>query len=375
MPPEQRKSVPGEELSRAIAAMATERDASKADLAQRQAENSRLFTEVMGAEDAQARAANGLAPRSLPGIGAAPPQQPVAATAAPGPASGQVAPSAPAADMPAITGRPDPAAQPSIAMPAKGRAVLNFNSPAAIAPEVAAKSVKSTLQQYAEVGVPKMIEHYLKTGQVDKAAAMDAWAKDSKTKASMESWVKTVHSLAIGDEAGTLDNFAEYWSGMGLGVTVDRKASRLTRDEKGNVTGVEVAYTDREGKRHIQHFDGMEDMIQEGIMANDPATVWSMIYEQQNAAMAAQGKAQALEASIQIAIIRSQASGTAADPKRIAAAAKILSENSFGEFDKLPVDERAQKILDSLAAEDYALSIREGAETGAMGAPPVMYGP
>lgn len=386
MTPEQRKAVPPAELSRAITAVGTDREASRANLEQLQAaQTSRQFTADMAEEDAQKRASNGLEPRSLPGVGAAPTPQPGAPGIAEPSAPGQpaVAPSAaPQVSMEDITGRPGPIPAP----PPEGkpnypaRAVLGFNNPASQTPAQADRAVKSTMQNYLEVDVPRLVDHYLKTGDVAKAEAMTAWAADAKSQESMQLWAKGLHAYTIGDETGMLDNFAKYYNSLGLGVTVDRKASRMTRDKDGNVTGVEVTFTDQSGKTQTQHFDGTGDLLQMGIMGMQPDKMFGIIYDQQQAAQAARAKAQALEVSVQIAAMKLQQSGIKSDPARIAAIGQALMDNAvINHFDQKSPEEQGEMIASAMQGEDYALTLREGAATGAAGGgdamPPVLYAP
>lgn len=323
-----------------------------------------------------------------PAIGAQPTASPTApagrpsitATAAPGTGAGTMTQAPPPANLQAATGSAPP--RPTITAPtapasappsspaaaSAGRSALSFNNPATTTPERADKAVKSTLDHYMNVGVPKMIDHYMSTGQFAKAQAMDKWAKDTKSQASMELWAKGLHSYAIGDEKGMLDNFAEYYNSLGMGVTVDRKKSSMTRDAAGNVTGVEVAFVDKSGKTTIQNFDGVGDLLQEGIMGMQPDKMFELMYDQQSAAQVARSKSQQLEVSVQIATMRLKSAGINSDPAMIAkVAAQIAAADMTGSFFEKSPEEQGQMIADALAGQDYAESIRSGAAIGAQG--------
>lgn len=329
-----------------------------------------------------------------PPVGTAAPVQPaspitVRASAGPGRGGNNMSQGQPPADLGAATGSPPPA--PTIRAPtapasvpptnpaavSAGRSALSFNNPLTVKPERADKAVKTTLQHYQEVGVPKMIDHYLKTGQFEKARAMEAWSKDAKSKESMELWARGLHAYAVGDEHGMLDNFAKYYNSLGMDVTVDRKKSAMTRDEQGNVTGVDVVFIDRSGKETTQHFDGTGDLLQEGIMGMQPDKMFELLYGQEVAASAARGKAQALEVSVQIAAMKLKGAGVSADPARIAkVAAAIAQSDMTGSFFTKTPEEQGQMIADALAGQDYAETLRSGAAAGAMGggdALPMMY--
>lgn len=258
----------------------------------------------------------------------------------------------------ALTGAATPPVPgPGVAAPGQGQGQpLGFGrsvtrTPAATQTEVTAINGKVT------DGMQAMVDFYMKTDQFEKAKAMKDWMRDEKSQGAMELWSKAFHSYVIGDEKGMLDNFANYYNTLGLGVTVDRSKSSLVRDPKTNaVTGVHVTYTDAQGQSQSTDMT-MSDVLQEGIMALTPQKAFETIYAQKGAAAKALADQQGLEARIIVAQIRANGGSNtgAATPARVHKAMAQLLQ-IVPNFANLPEEQKIGLAVQMLQAENKAVS-------------------
>jgi hypothetical protein len=284
---------------------------------------------------------------------AAPQQQPAAPPMGGNQAAAAAAPP-PDTTAPAIAAAMTPPA------PKAGRSAISFNSPLSRTPEQETKAVKSTMENYRDIGVPKLIDYYMSRGEIDRAQALKDWATGSKAQDSMTDWSKALHSLAIGDADGLLTNFTTYINGMDVGVTVDKAASKVTRDENGIVTGFDIAVVGKDGKTTMTHYNGMNDMVQTGLLALPPDKLFEESQKQQVSTRAAVMASQKLETSVQIAQMKLQ--GTNKSRNDILNVMKIFTADPLGHpgFADLPPEEQASQAADFLRTADQGAANYEG---------------
>jgi hypothetical protein len=142
------------------------------------------------------------------------------------------------------------------------------------------KATESFMDRYAKVGAPMVMEHYLKTGQPDKAKAFEEWLDTRETKQAMRSWSEGVRRAAVGDWDGVLDHLSETYNGVDDGYTVLRDKSAITKDSRGNVTGGYVTFKDSEtGEEFVREFKDQSDIIELGIYALAPEQMFEYLYK------------------------------------------------------------------------------------------------
>ena len=135
--------------------------------------------------------------------------------------------------------------------------------------------VGSFLDHYMKVGAPKVMESYLVSGQPEKAKAFQTWMTNEKTQAGAKNWAGAVRSAMLGDLPSFKENanaaLANPEYGGGMAKIGD---ARQTKDEKGNVTGIEVDFLDRDGKKTTQTFKGSEDLFRSMMLFASPDAVF-----------------------------------------------------------------------------------------------------
>lgn len=261
----------------------------------------------------------------------------------------------------------NPAASPAVQIaaataPSTGRLAFGMDAPLKVTPAQAKQAQDNFLQNYLDKGAPKMVEYYLKTGQVDKAQAFMTWTADKQNQQSMKLWAEGVHAAAIGDETKMLDAFGAYYNRFDNGEELVRGKSAITRDGAGNMTGAVLTFKDTAtGVEHSQTFHGTEDLLQAGILALSPEKMFEMMQGQVTAAQGVKADTIKMEQEMALAIVReSRAAGVKTTPQRVAAIWAQLSKDSFGQFDKLPLEERRRQVIEILSGQDQTSSSYDG---------------
>lgn len=163
-------------------------------------------------------------------------------------------------------------------------------------PDDAEKQVGSYLDYWKKTTAPQLTQHWMETGEVDKAQNFDKWLEDSNVQQGMKSWANMSRSFSMGDRAGFLKNLnatltqSGYYDGdvQPLGAT-----EKL--NDKGQLVGYTVTFKDKAtGKESSQDFDG-EDIQKMAVVGLSPQQIYSMGMDD----LAAARKAQAENAKTQ----------------------------------------------------------------------------
>ncbi len=328
--------------------------------------------EVASAQDATRRREQVETP-----AGAQPDQPtPAVPTAAPAGSPADAAFAAPArrsVDPTATPGAANPAEAPSVQLAQAAAPGLSFGSAvsgstrrstADSSEQVEARASRNFLDDYMTKGVPVLMEHFLKTGQVDKARAFDTWVKEAGTQKSMKTWAKAAFAAATGNQKGMLDAFTEYHDGVDDGATVQRGESGFFEDPNTGTIMIRLVFKDDEtGEKWEQVMEGSEDVLQQGIYALAPEAQFERLYEQNKDAQQVRRAGQ--EADQRLVEAAMKAAGASEDV--VALAFKELDDSVIG-FADLPGDEQIRKVLERLNMKDTARAIRGGAGAGGQGA-------
>lgn len=137
------------------------------------------------------------------------------------------------------------------------------------------KQVGSFMDYYMKTSVPKMQEHWLKTGQVDKAQALGKWMEDENVKKGAKAWAGAVRSFQTGDREGFKNNLMAAYNQQGYfddGMTATKIDD--VKNDKGQLTGYAITFRDASGKETTQNYDG-DDVARLGLNALSPTEVLS----------------------------------------------------------------------------------------------------
>lgn len=261
------------------------------------------------------------------------------------------------------------------------------------APQLAARSVtpgaaaeasqgpESFIQRYREVAVPKIVEHYLGKGDLERATAFQKWADDGATADGMKAWAKGVQAAAAGDEDGFLDNMVGAYNATGYfddGYQVVRKDSGFTRDESGTITGARLTFKNQQtGAISSRVFEDVEDIYRMGVNFLSPEAVFEYGQEQLAAAGEAQAKEAAHERAIEIEVLKAQLTGKGAPDyrKAISETVKTLMETDMsGQFAALPPEQQVAQAVEIVKAQETGARSLGQLGQGSGVAPPVWRG-
>lgn len=163
-------------------------------------------------------------------------------------------------------------------------------------PDQAESQVGSYLDYWKKTTAPQLTQHWMETGQVDKAQNFDKWLQDSNVQAGMKSWANMSRSFAMGDRAGFLKNLnatltqSGYYDG-----NVQPLAATEKLNDKGQLVGYTVTFKDKAtGKESSQDFDG-NDIQRMAVIGLSPQQIYSQGMDE----LAAARKAQAENAKTQ----------------------------------------------------------------------------
>jgi hypothetical protein len=151
------------------------------------------------------------------------------------------------------------------------------------------KTTKARLERAVDAGVtayrkekmPAIKEHYLRTGQLDKAEAWDKYVEDERTQKAMRSWMGAVHALGVGDTDRFIDGITEtYNTGFDDGYTALRDQSEFVTDDNGNLVSAKIAFRSEEtGEVFVQEFDSTQDLLMTVIGKLSPEGMFDTLYD------------------------------------------------------------------------------------------------
>lgn len=137
------------------------------------------------------------------------------------------------------------------------------------------KQVGSFMEYYLKTSVPKMQEHWMKTGDIDKAQALNKWMEDENVKKGAKAWAGAVRSFQLGDREGFKKNLMAAYNQQGYfddGMTATKIED--VKNDKGQLTGYAITFKDSTGKETTQNYDG-DDVARLGLNALSPTEVLS----------------------------------------------------------------------------------------------------
>lgn len=141
------------------------------------------------------------------------------------------------------------------------------------------RAADSFMEYYAANAVPKIVDYYLSQGNVEKATAFQEWADSQKVKGQMESWSKAIWAITNGDESRFIDHMADTYNAIDDGYSIDRKQTKLKRDEQGNIVGGQLAVVnDETGEVNIQQFDDQQDIIEMAVYTMAPEQTFEYLW-------------------------------------------------------------------------------------------------
>lgn len=218
--------------------------------------------------------------------------------------------------------------------------------------EVKQRASDSFLDTYQRVAVPQIMEHYLRTGEFDKAKSFETWLKTSEAEKLQREFGNLTFSLAIGDMDGALDHMAGMYANVNDGYTINREQSRFETYDNGQPKRLVVVIEDADGKVFEQVIEDQGDLASQVLGMVNPQAAHEYLLSRNEAAVAARAKSATMVKPI--------------DRKEVTAEVKRIKDDLVeqegnallnGQAFEMPTDaEIEQMAIDNLRGRDAAIS-------------------
>ena len=141
------------------------------------------------------------------------------------------------------------------------------------------RASQTFMQHYAETAVPKIIDHFLKQGDVEKATAFQEWADSQKVKGQMASWSKAIWAITNGDEDRFIEHLSATYNAIDDGMSIDPEQTRFKHDRQGNITGATLAVrNDETGEVSVQEYDNQQDIVEMAVYTLAPEQTFEYLW-------------------------------------------------------------------------------------------------
>lgn len=144
--------------------------------------------------------------------------------------------------------------------------------------------VDTSAKAFTSEKVPAIVEHYIRTGQIEKAQAFEKWVEDRGVQKGMRSWMKAIHSFQVGDGDGFLDSMADAYEADNYyddGLSIVREESSLTRDDRGNIVGARITFKEEAtGRTFTQNVTDVRDLVASAIGVMAPEKAFELAWDQ-----------------------------------------------------------------------------------------------
>lgn len=216
--------------------------------------------------------------------------------------------------------------------------------------------------------VPPIVEHYIRTGQIEKAKAFQDWVKTESVQKGIKSYMAASHALALGDEKGAEMHLREVYNNQDYfddGYSVPEDGVDIVMGADGKPKGARIRMVnDATGESYVQELDDQEFMLA-AYRALDPVNV----FNQSIAAIAEVEKAAAKKRA------EGQASLKIEDAMKIVTDAvkavneNVLDPNAFQQFTMEEIIDMAQLLsanptLNPVTIMEAMKATREADPTG-----------
>lgn len=148
------------------------------------------------------------------------------------------------------------------------------------------------LESWRNTVGPQLQQHWLETGDIEKAQNFDKWMEDKNVQKGMNSWAQMAKSFQTGDKSGFLKHLNSTLTQTGYydGSVQPIEATEKMND-KGQMVGYTVRFKDKAtGKESTQDYDGAE--IQKlAVVGLSPSQIYSQGIDELRAGQKARAEA------------------------------------------------------------------------------------
>lgn len=152
---------------------------------------------------------------------------------------------------------------------------------------------ESVLNYYMQNTAPKLQQHWLANGEVDKANAFGKWIQDSNVQQGMKYGAGMMRAAQLGDADGVMNNMVKLYNQPGYFDDGQSAVNaQIRRDDKGNAAGMDITLrNDRTGEETTHTFDSMDQVYKLAQQFGSPDQVFKYGMEQLQAGEKAKAEA------------------------------------------------------------------------------------
>lgn len=272
------------------------------------------------------------------------------------------APAAPqVAEDPNLEAAQQTVAKTSDKLAAQGKSVLTRAG--RVTKEARKEASDNFMDHYTKVAVPKIMEHYLRTGQPEKAMKFEEWRETREAKEIQKQFGELTFTLAVGDLDSAMDHLDGMYSQVNDGYDLVKEESRFEYGPDGNpIRAVFTIKNNDTGEVFEQVVEGQGDLAQQLLGIVNPEGAFEHLMQRQDQAIALRAKKAA------------EAGKDAIDRKELAAEEKRLKDDYIDEQANAPYgsepivipssEEIRRMALKNVMARERALSGQRSYHTG-----------
>ncbi|MDP2047554.1 MAG: hypothetical protein Q8K33_01490 [Cypionkella sp.] len=227
--------------------------------------------------------------------------------------------------------------------------------------EHAKKFAQSFEDYYLQNVAPKVMEEYIRQGDIQKATGFQEFLDRKETRAGMENWVKAAHAVTLGDYDTFAENMLEAYNRLDYfpdGTTIVKEQSGIVYGKDGKASGARVTFKDEaSGDTWEKVYGSVDDMVKEGMTLLAPEMAFEHYAAQNEASKPKPADPAAAQKDME---------------KRVDDAAKVIFEKSIGLDGQLtiPYDEARKQAAAAIAGPQGQQQLQ-----GPPAPPPIAYRP
>ena len=153
--------------------------------------------------------------------------------------------------------------------------------------------VDNVMGYYMQNVAPKLQQHWLANGDVEKANAFGKWIQDTNVQQGMKYGAGMMRSAQLGDADGVMNNMVKLYNQPGYFEDGQSAVNaQIRRDDKGNAAGMDITLrNDSTGKETTHTFNSMDEVYKVAQQFASPDQVFKFGMDQLQAGQKAAAEA------------------------------------------------------------------------------------
>lgn len=142
--------------------------------------------------------------------------------------------------------------------------------------------IDNVMGYYMQNVAPKLQQHWLANGDVEKANAFGKWIQDSNVQQGMKYGAGMMRAAQLGDADGVMNNMVKLYNQPGYFEDGQSAVgAEIRRDDKGNAAGMDITLrNDKTGEETTHTFNSMDEVYKLAAQFGSPDQVFKFGMEQ-----------------------------------------------------------------------------------------------